>query len=226
MADLSVDHHDRVTRIALDRPERRNALSLSLMEEMLAALRALTDATEVGRRGGERTGVLRRPRPLRDGRARCRVLRPALHGLHRADARGARHSAARDRQGRRRRDGRGLPTRGRLRPRRRVRGRVVRHARGEDRTVLLHADGAADARDRPSTRTAHAAHRPAGRRAHRARLGSGERRRPRGWSSMPPSTHSPRRSSPSARASSVSGSGCSTTRSTSTRKLRTNARSV
>ena len=47
MADLAVNHDDRITRIALDRPERRNALSLSLMEEMLAALRALPDATEV-----------------------------------------------------------------------------------------------------------------------------------------------------------------------------------
>lgn len=47
MADLSVDHHDRITRIALDRPERRNALSLALMQQMLAALRALTDETEV-----------------------------------------------------------------------------------------------------------------------------------------------------------------------------------
>ena len=46
MADLAVNHDDRITRIALDRPERRNALSLSLMEEMLAALRALPDATE------------------------------------------------------------------------------------------------------------------------------------------------------------------------------------
>ena len=46
MADLAVNHHDRITRIALDRPERRNALSLSLMQEMLAALGALPDATE------------------------------------------------------------------------------------------------------------------------------------------------------------------------------------
>jgi enoyl-CoA hydratase/carnithine racemase len=47
MADLSVDHDGRITRIALDRPERRNALSLSIMEQMLAVLRALTDETEV-----------------------------------------------------------------------------------------------------------------------------------------------------------------------------------
>jgi enoyl-CoA hydratase/carnithine racemase len=46
MAELAVIHDDRTTRIALDRPERRNALSLSLMEEMLAALGALPDATE------------------------------------------------------------------------------------------------------------------------------------------------------------------------------------
>jgi len=47
MADLAVTHDDRITRIALDRPERRNALSLSLMQELLAALGALPDATEV-----------------------------------------------------------------------------------------------------------------------------------------------------------------------------------
>jgi enoyl-CoA hydratase/carnithine racemase len=46
MADLSVRHDGRVTRIALDRPERRNALSLSLMDEMLDALQTLPDATE------------------------------------------------------------------------------------------------------------------------------------------------------------------------------------
>ncbi len=47
MSDLSVSHDGRVTRIALDRPARRNALSLALMEEMLAALRALPGETEV-----------------------------------------------------------------------------------------------------------------------------------------------------------------------------------
>lgn len=47
MADLSVHHDGWVTRIALDRPERRNALSLGLMEQMLDALHALTHETEV-----------------------------------------------------------------------------------------------------------------------------------------------------------------------------------
>jgi enoyl-CoA hydratase/carnithine racemase len=47
MADLSVGHDGRVTRIALDRPERRNALSLALMDELLDALRTLPDTTEV-----------------------------------------------------------------------------------------------------------------------------------------------------------------------------------
>ncbi|MEX1007939.1 MAG: enoyl-CoA hydratase [Acidimicrobiia bacterium] len=47
MGDLSVHDDGRVTRIALDRPERRNALSLRLMEQMLDALRALTHETEV-----------------------------------------------------------------------------------------------------------------------------------------------------------------------------------
>jgi enoyl-CoA hydratase/carnithine racemase len=47
MADLSVHHDGRVTRITLDRPERRNALSMALMEQMLDALRALMQETEV-----------------------------------------------------------------------------------------------------------------------------------------------------------------------------------
>lgn len=47
MAELSIHHDGRVTRIALDRPERRNALSLALMEQMLDALHALTRETEV-----------------------------------------------------------------------------------------------------------------------------------------------------------------------------------
>lgn len=45
MAALSVQHGGSVTRIALDRPVRRNALSLALMQEMLVVLRALPAAT-------------------------------------------------------------------------------------------------------------------------------------------------------------------------------------
>jgi enoyl-CoA hydratase/carnithine racemase len=47
MGDLSVHHDGRVTCLVLDRPERRNALSLSLMREMVAALEQLPPATEV-----------------------------------------------------------------------------------------------------------------------------------------------------------------------------------
>jgi enoyl-CoA hydratase/carnithine racemase len=47
MADLSVHRDGRVTRIALDRPERRNALGLALMQQMLDALHTLTETTEV-----------------------------------------------------------------------------------------------------------------------------------------------------------------------------------
>jgi enoyl-CoA hydratase/carnithine racemase len=47
MATLDVHHDGPVTRFALARPERRNALSLALMEEMIAAFGALPDTTGV-----------------------------------------------------------------------------------------------------------------------------------------------------------------------------------
>jgi enoyl-CoA hydratase/carnithine racemase len=46
MPDLSVRHDERVARVVLDRPERRNALSVSLMGELLDAFRGLPDHTE------------------------------------------------------------------------------------------------------------------------------------------------------------------------------------
>jgi enoyl-CoA hydratase/carnithine racemase len=47
MSDLSVRHDDRVTRLVLDRPERRNALSLALMRSMIDALHCVPATTEV-----------------------------------------------------------------------------------------------------------------------------------------------------------------------------------
>jgi enoyl-CoA hydratase/carnithine racemase len=47
MSGLSVQQDARVTRITLDRPERRNALSLSLMDAMLEALEKLPPDTDV-----------------------------------------------------------------------------------------------------------------------------------------------------------------------------------
>jgi enoyl-CoA hydratase/carnithine racemase len=47
MTNLSVHRDARVTRIVLDRPERRNALSLGLMGQLLEALHGLTEQTEV-----------------------------------------------------------------------------------------------------------------------------------------------------------------------------------
>ena len=59
-------------------------------------------------------------------------------------------------------------------------GRTLRHSGREDRPVLLDADGAALARDRPQACAGDAAHRPADHRRHRARLGAGQSRRPGG----------------------------------------------
>jgi enoyl-CoA hydratase/carnithine racemase len=44
---LTVKHEGPVTRLSLDRPERRNALSLALMEELIAALTDLPAETQV-----------------------------------------------------------------------------------------------------------------------------------------------------------------------------------
>ena len=72
----------------------------------------------------------------------ARVLRRAVRRVHRADGDDPRAPAAGDRQGARRRHRRGLPARGRLRPRGGRRERAVRDARRQDRAVLLDADGA------------------------------------------------------------------------------------
>lgn len=47
MSDLIISGNGPVTTITLDRPDRRNALSLELMNELIAALRDLESDTEV-----------------------------------------------------------------------------------------------------------------------------------------------------------------------------------
>ena len=44
---LTLDSTDRVTRITLDRPEKRNALGLAMMQELLGALREVPDDAAV-----------------------------------------------------------------------------------------------------------------------------------------------------------------------------------
>lgn len=43
---LRISHDGRVTRLTLARPEKRNALSLALMQEVIAALEAIPDETQ------------------------------------------------------------------------------------------------------------------------------------------------------------------------------------
>ena len=69
--NLLVEADEAVARITLNRPEKRNALSLELMDELIAALReasARHDARDRDR--GRRTGLLGRARPVRDDRPR------------------------------------------------------------------------------------------------------------------------------------------------------------
>ena len=88
-----------------------------------------------------------------------------------------RDPAAGHRAGARHRDRGRLPARRHLRPRGRGRRRALRHARRADRALLLDADGAAHARDRPQARAGDAAHRRAHRRGDRADWGLVNRRR-------------------------------------------------
>ena len=71
-AGLLVREDGPAARITLNRPEKRNALGLELMLELLAALRRVSAADGVRAivLDGQRPRVLGRPRPRRDGRAR------------------------------------------------------------------------------------------------------------------------------------------------------------
>ena len=148
-------------RITLNRPEKRNALSLALMEELIAALEEVGAAPEVraiviegagpafsaGHDLGEMVG--------RDAAFYeqlfdvCTVMMETIHRVPQPVI--AKVHGDRDRGG--------LPARRRLRPRRRGRGHAVRHARSEDRALLLDADGAGLAGGRPQARPRAAAHR-------------------------------------------------------------------
>ena len=137
--------------LVLNRPAARNSLSEALLDALSAAFdrdrRRQVDPR--GGAGGQRPGVLRRPRPEGiDGAPRRRRRRPRLFQAHhdhvqRDDAANRQSAAAGDRRGAGRRQRRRLPTGGELRPRRRLLGRQVRHARRRYRLVLLDPDGGA-----------------------------------------------------------------------------------
>ena len=176
---ITVARDGAIGRLTLNRPTRRNALSLALMQEAIAGLRELSADPEC------RVIVIAGNGPafsaghdLSEMRGRePRLLRRAVHGLHAADADHPRRAAAGDRARARHRHRGRLPAGRDVRSRGRRRGGHVRHARRQDRAVLLDADGRRVARRRPQAGDGDAAHRHAHRRPHRRRLGARQPRR-------------------------------------------------
>ena len=144
-------------RITLNRPEKRNALSLELMQELIERARVARRESETraiviegagpafsaGHDLGEMIG--REPGFYQELFDVCTVLMETIH----------RAAAAGDREGARGRHRRRLPARRRLRPRRRRRGRALRDARASRsassarrRWCPSHARSAASARSR------------------------------------------------------------------------------
>ena len=140
-----------VAYVTMNRPKKRNALSLEHMRELISLFKEIGERQ--GRLGGHpaRRGsrLLRGPRPLGDGRKGSRILPPPLRRLLRTHGDYSGDPTACDRAGPRRRHRRRLPARRHLRPRGRLRGSTVRHARCQDRAVLLHPDGRLEPGRRP-----------------------------------------------------------------------------
>ena len=104
-APLRIEDAAGIRTLVLNRPERRNALSLALLRDLLAALAETAADTSVhavdrARRGA---GVLRGPRPLRDDRLLAADRARAVRHLQRADDGDPPPAAARDRAGARHR---------------------------------------------------------------------------------------------------------------------------
>ena len=207
-----VDVAEGVATVTLNRPEKRNALSLELMRELIAASRrsAPTDGQAVILRGGAR--------PSAPGTtcARCSSAASRTTGSLRhcvqADGDDPGDPAARDRRGRAASRPRRAASSSRPAISRSPRPPRVRHAGREDRAVLHDADGRADPRDRAQARDGDAAHRRADRRA---------RPRPTGaWStaSCRPPNSLPRRANWRAESRRRPGSSSASARRRSTRR--------
>ena len=176
---VRVEHEGEFARVTMSVPERRNALSIDHMRELLGAVRA-------GRRKRRprpaarrrRAGVLRRPRLRRHGPRRpCRDARSA-RTLRRAHDDAAVHSAAGRRPGPWPGHGRWLPARRDRGPRRRLRGGGLRDSRRQGRLVLPHAARCGRPRRAAQARARDGLHRRRDRRPHGGGLGPGERGRP------------------------------------------------
>ena len=148
-----------VARVTMNRPEKRNVLSLAHMQELTSCLKAIGEARErrvvvLGGNGpafcaghdlSEMIG--RDPDTYRHIFDVCCELMETVHTP-------AGHS-----EGPRDRDGRRLPARRHLRPHCRLGESSLRDPRGEDRAVLLHPDGGPEPRDRTEKSDGDAPHR-------------------------------------------------------------------
>ena len=168
-----------VVRLTLNRPGKRNALSLELMEDLLATLRRLgkdpgvraivIDSTQARRspRVTTSTEMVGRDVPFYQ---RLFDVCKRAHGDHPPCA------TTGHRKGRGDGDGGGLPACRRLRPGGGRRWGTLCHSGREDRPFCSTPMVPLLARDRPQACAGDAAHRPADHRRHRARLGTGESR--------------------------------------------------
>ena len=145
--NLAVAQEGPTAIVTLNRPRRRNALSLDLMLELIRCLEEIGCSRDIravilaaagtvfcsGHDLSEMTG-----RDINEYRRIFDVCTElmAQHSIH--PAAGDRRSAGPGHRG-------GLPVGGCLRPGGRLRGSRFRHAGREDRTVLHHADGGAHA---------------------------------------------------------------------------------
>jgi hypothetical protein len=180
---ISIGHEGPVAIVTLNRPQRRNALSLELMLELLACL------DQLGRNPDVRAVILAAPESLCQATtfqrpAATSTNTAASRRLQRARDEASGHSAAGDSRSAGHRHRRGMPTGGRLRPGSGGRRGGIRHTRRKDRPVLHHPDGGPDAPS-PETR-APDAHGRAGGCANGAEWGLVNQcavriRRPRAW---------------------------------------------
>ena len=181
LEQVTVERDGAVAVISLNRPQKRNALSLSMMRDLDAALAAA--GADAGVHAvilrGNGPGVFRRSRFKRTRRSRRGRVSHDLRRLRRFDGASRCDSAAGDCRGRSRRNGGGLPARSGLRPRRGLGERDVCDARRSHRFVLQHADGGTEPRDREQARDGNAADRRADLRGDGARVGFGKSSRPK-----------------------------------------------
>ena len=143
---------DGVATLTLNRPQARNALSLDLMERLIVELDAIAADASV------RVVVIAGAGPafsaghdLREVRGTTdeEFYKKLFATCSTADAGGHASAEAGDRARARRGFRRRLPARRELRPRGRVGGRDLRHARREYRSLLLDAHGRGQPQDRP-----------------------------------------------------------------------------